>query len=80
MSQTKTEETKSDVAKNGMVVVACIDAMFNTHRHLWSITEKCCHRQQHLYSVMEKAVMEKMSWICAMETVRCAASCRRCRG
>jgi len=34
MSQTKTEETKNDVAKNGMAVVACIDAMFNTHAPL----------------------------------------------
>ena len=33
MSQTKTEETKSDVAKNGMAVVACIDAMFDKHTH-----------------------------------------------
>jgi len=29
---------------------------------------------------MEKGVMEKVSWIGIMETVRCAASGRRCRG
>ena len=31
-------------------------------------------------AVMEKGVMEKLSWIGVMETVRCAASWRRCHG
>jgi len=39
MSQTKTEETRSDVAKNGMAVVACIDAVFDTHKHAYTPLE-----------------------------------------
>jgi len=43
MTQTKTEETKSDAAKNRMAVVACIDTMFNTYTHLWSVMESMIH-------------------------------------
>jgi len=76
MSQTKTEETKSDVAKNGMAVVACIDAMFNTHTHTpleyhGKITSlEChgkgvmdrCHGNREVCSVMERRYAKRYLW------------------
>jgi len=88
MSQTKTEETKSDVAKNGMAVVACIDAMFDkhTHTHTFGVSRKNAIIDSNICRVSwkklswKKGVMEKVSWIGVVETVRYAASWRRCRG
>ena len=64
-----------------MAVVACIDAMFNTHTHTpleyhgknTVIDSNIC-RVSWKKAVMAKGVIEKVSWIGVMETVKCAAS------